>query len=496
MSDRELVRTAHQDFLSTDLDGLLRRQADGGAERHLVGHLQRMAREVPAYRGALARAGVDAGSIRGAGDLARLPILSKDSYHRAHGLAELCWSGSLADLDMIAVSSGSTGEPAVWPRHLGHEVDSASRFEQVFHDSFRAHQRTTLAVVCFALGTWVGGMYTAGCVRLLAAKGYRITVATPGNQLPEILRVLRQLAPAFDQVVLMGYPPFLKDVVDAAPHQGFAWPLGRVRLVTAGECFSEAWRDLVCSRVGAANPELDTASLYGTADGGVLASETPVSIRIRRLLDADAAARRAIFASERMPTLCQYDPATRWFEADDGQLLFTADGGIPLARYRILDHGGIETFAGMLARLRAHGIEPLAGLGAGTPVRELPFVWVFGRTHVALSLDGANIFPEHIAGALERPPLSDACTGKFVMRIEADADHNPRLACVLELLPGVESDPGLPVACALAIQAQLERVNSEYAHYVPASRRRPVVAVRPHRDAEWFPAGTKHRYVR
>ncbi len=167
-----------------------------------------------------------------------------------------------------------------------------------------------------------------------------------------------------------------------------------------------------------------------------------MAIRISRLLAGHDEARRAIFASERMPTLCQYDPATRWFEAIDGQLLFTADGGIPLARYRILDHGGIERFDGMLARMRAHGLDPLAELPAGTPVRELPFVWVFGRTHVALSIDGANIYPEHIAGALERPPQSDACTGKFVMRIEADADHNPRLSCVLELLPGAQAEPG------------------------------------------------------
>ncbi len=152
MSDREQVHTALQDYFATSIDSLLRRHHDGGAERRLVGHLQRMARDVPAYRGVLTGAGVDPGSIRAAADLAWLPILCKESYHRAHGLADLCWSGSLAGHDMIAVSSGSTGEPAVWPRHLGHEVESAQRFEQVFHDSFRAHERTTLAVVCFALG--------------------------------------------------------------------------------------------------------------------------------------------------------------------------------------------------------------------------------------------------------------------------------------------------------------------------------------------------------
>ena len=82
------------------------------------------------------------------------------------------------------------------------------------------------------------------------------------------------------------------------------------------------------------------------------------------------------------------------------------------------------------------------------------------------------------------------------MRIETDADHNPRLSCVLELLPGVQAEPGLAEACASGIQARLELINSEYAHYVPASRRRPTVEMRPHRDPEWFPAGTKHRYVR
>lgn len=72
---------------------------------------------------------------------------------------------------MIAVSSGSTGTPAFWPRFVTDELAIAVRFEQVFHDSFHADSRLTLTVVCFALGTWVGGMYTAACCRHLATKG-------------------------------------------------------------------------------------------------------------------------------------------------------------------------------------------------------------------------------------------------------------------------------------------------------------------------------------
>ena len=36
------------------------------------------------------------------------------------------------------MSSGSTGEPTVWPRSLTDELGVAARFEQVFSDSFAA----------------------------------------------------------------------------------------------------------------------------------------------------------------------------------------------------------------------------------------------------------------------------------------------------------------------------------------------------------------------
>ena len=74
--------------------------------------------------------------------------------------------------EMIAMSSGSTGKPLAWPRFLEHELEVVTRFEQVFARSFGADRRSTLVVICFAMGSWVGGMYTAQCCRYLAQKGY------------------------------------------------------------------------------------------------------------------------------------------------------------------------------------------------------------------------------------------------------------------------------------------------------------------------------------
>src|SRR5438874_1886495 len=240
---------------------------------------------------------------------------------------------------MFAVSSGSTGQPTVWPRSVADEYPIARRFEQAFRDSFRAHQRRTLAIVCFALGTWVGGMYTAACCRHLAARGYPISVVTPGNNMGEILRVAQRLGPDFDQIVLLGYPPFLKDVIDAGLAAGVDWSALHPKLVMAGEVFSEEWRTLVGERTGATDPCYDSVSLYGTADAGVLGNETPVSVAIRRYLSEHPEAARELFGESRLPTLVQYDPQSRFFEDREGTLLFSGDNGAPLIRYHIADSG-------------------------------------------------------------------------------------------------------------------------------------------------------------
>ena len=401
---------------------------------------------------------------------------------------------------MIAVSSGSTGEPTFWPRSVADEFAVTTRFEQVFHDSFGADRQATLAVVCFALGTWVGGMYTAGCCRHLALKGYPITVITPGSNVEEILRVVTALGPRFEQVVLLGYPPFLKGVVDTGRARGVPWPQFHVKLVLAGEVFSEQWRTLVGERLGGGDPCFGSASLYGTADAGVLATETPLSVCIRRYLAQHPDAARELFGQSRLPTLAQYDPRSRLFETQDGTLLFTGDNGIPLIRYHIADTGGLTSFDAMLAFLADHGFDPTAELGGQLggrrSVRELPFVHVFGRSQFTVSYFGANIYPENIAVGLEQPPVAGWVTGKFVMESREDADRNRYLAIAVELAPGVATTEQMPTVIARSIADQLCRLNSEFAHYTPPAQQLPRVSLYPAGDPDHFPPGVKHRYSR
>jgi phenylacetate-CoA ligase len=498
--DDRAALVAMRRFFEADLDRLLDERADADPMPALLELFQRAAAGVPAYRAFLRERGVDAASVRSPDDWRRLPLTTKADYFHRHSLPDLCRGGQLPACDMVAVSSGSTGEPTFWPRAVADELAAASRFEQVFRDSFRADERSTLAVVCFPLGTWVGGMFTAAACRHVAAKGYPITVVTPGNNRAEILRVVRALGRHFAQTVLLGYPPFLKDVVDAGLAEGFAWRDLAVRLVLAGEVISEEWRDLMAERLGLTDPARDTASLYGTADGGVLGNETPLSIAVRRFLARDPAAARAVFGQARLPTLVQIDPFERFFEEKEATLVVSGESGIPLVRYHISDEGGVIPYAALIERVGQLGFDAEAEVrrGGARGLRRLPFVYVFGRSHFAVSYYGANVFPDTVAIGLEQPPLRELVTGKFVLEVREDDARDRQLWIAVELSArGAEATPGpLGDAVADSILAVLLRLNSEFAHYVPAARQRPRITLWPTGHADYFPVGVKHRYSR
>jgi phenylacetate-CoA ligase len=482
-------------FVSTPLQERLSRSRQLSAETQLLELFQRTARDVPAYQEFLAKQQVDPASVKSYSDFSHLPLMTKQNYINAFALPERCHGGSLAGCEMIAMSSGSTGKPLSWPRSLTHELDAATRFEQVFAHGFAADRRTTLVVICFALGSWVGGMYTAQCCRYLAQIGYPITLVTPGNNPAEIFRVVAELGPHFEQVVLAGYPPFLKEVVDRGRAQGLDWQPFNIKLILAGEVFSEEWRSLVCERVGSVDPGASTASLYGTADGGVLGNETPLSIAIRRFFATRPEAAREVFGEARLPTLVQYDACSRYFETYEGTLVVSGDSGVPLIRYHIADKGGVFGYDELLRRVQELGGDPLAGLDPNR-VAPLPFVYLFGRADFTVSYFGANVYPENISVGLEQEQIRNGVSGKFVLEVKENTEHDQELLVTVELAPGTQGTVAQEEAIGHSIRQQLLRLNSEFAHYVPEPRQAPRVTLKPFGDPEYFPVGVKHRYTR
>jgi phenylacetate-CoA ligase len=289
-------------------------------------------------------------------------------------------------------------------------------------------------------------------------------------------------------------------VIDAGLANDVDWPRYHPKLVMAGEVFSEEWRTLVGQRSGSTEPCFDSASLYGTADAGVLGNETPLSVSIRRYLAQHPLAARELFGESRLPTLVQYDPRVRFFETSpaDRTLLFSGDNGIPLIRYHIADSGGLVPYQAMLEFLSGHGFDPVSEVMAVSDrgARPMPFAYVFGRADFTISYFGANVYPENVTVGLEQAPIDAWVTGKFVMQAREDDDRNRYLSIVVELGPGVEADQTKADVVADSVLRNLLRLNSEFAHYVPTERQRPRVELARQADPAYFPVGVKHRYTR
>ena len=162
------------------------------AQARLLALAGTAAASVPAYATLLSEAAAAAGEGPAKGQdqapevpttVEALPLTTKDNYHRRFPLPERCAGGGLGGAaDFAHCSSGSSGAPTWWVRNAWEELAVCARFEQAFGDSFEALHRSTLAVVAFPLGSWVGGLFTTLCLRYLTLKGYRLTTVTPGGR--------------------------------------------------------------------------------------------------------------------------------------------------------------------------------------------------------------------------------------------------------------------------------------------------------------------------
>ena len=130
---RQRARAALETFFSTPLDEALA-PSRAAPDAMALTLFRDVAAHVPAYRAFLAEHAIDPNSIQSISDFVRLPLITKANYLRRYPLPDLCRDGRLERCDMVAVSSGSTGEPTFWPRFMADELPITTRFEQIFHD--------------------------------------------------------------------------------------------------------------------------------------------------------------------------------------------------------------------------------------------------------------------------------------------------------------------------------------------------------------------------
>jgi phenylacetate-CoA ligase len=373
-------------------------------------------------------------------DFKKLPILDKNNYISKYPLKNLVYENELWSKYTVEKSSGHSGGSFFWPRSAAEDELFPKYIEYSFVQFYGINKKSTLVILTLALGTWTSGEKMAEALRMAAKKSaYKMTVVTPGSNLEEVIEIVQNLSANYEQTVIVGYPPFIKSIIDEGIRRQINWKKLNTRLGLGGEGYSEAWREYMAERIGLPkNDLLGISGGYGAADVGMsVGREYPISVLIRKLAYRDKNLAADLFGSHSiLPSLLQYNPGTFYMEANqNGELLFTVKAGVPLVRYNIHDKGGIIDFDQMVSILKKHDIDILEKIKSYGYSKEdiwrLPFFYVFGRSDGTISVGGANIYPENIEAALYHPDAKVINTHKLTLEI--DENMNTRPSILVEL---------------------------------------------------------------
>jgi phenylacetate-CoA ligase len=440
-------------------------------EKNTYTLFKKASRQIPAYKDFLAKNKIKPSLINNFLDFKNnVPLTTKENYINVYKLKSRCWGGNVSEAHTVAASSGSTGEPIFWPRYLDQEIQGAKVHELILKDILEVGENKTLIVNSFGLGNWIAGMYTEFCLYLDRLHGIKFTLASPGYNQEETLKIIKEFSPHFDQTIMICHPPVLKIMIESGLEQGINWKKLNMKFLSAGEGFSENWRDYLLSLVGQKDPLKTLVNIYGSADAGLIGFETPASIALRRKTSNDHKLNYEMFNSERNPYIYQYVPDMKFIESVNGEIVLTSDATAPLIRYNIHDRGGILN------------IENEYGI---------PFVYIFGRDHYLISLMGVNIYPENIKAVLEEKSLQPYLTGRFVTEKKENNNGNQKLYLKVELKSGVKPSHDLASRVKNNFVNIVKKLNSEYNQVESkfSEKMHPQVEFIRFQDPKFFPEG-------
>ncbi|MDO8686820.1 MAG: hypothetical protein Q7K11_01260, partial [Candidatus Berkelbacteria bacterium] len=393
---------------------------------------------------------------------------------------------------------GTSGTPTFWPRGYKQDIEAVIIHDLIYRHLFLVHKSKTLILICFPMGVYVSGVATLLPTWLLTTGYKNVSCVSVGNNKGETLRSLKYLAPKFEQVVLVGHPFFLKDVIETSVAGKLGFLKNKVKTLFCSEGFSEEWREYLNLVAGVKDP-FAFLSTYGSSEMLLIGQETPMSILARKVLDKHPKIRRSLTKAEVTPSLFQYNPLLRYVEVGEKkELLFTAESGVPLIRFNLKDSGQIVPYEEMetvLSKERPNWKKEIRGFGY--PIWQLPFLTLEGRSDQTIIFYAANIYPENIKVALEHKKYFHFFTGKFTMRKGSTDEKEQFLEINIELAPNIKINQIDAKKLAVTIFDKLKEVNIEYADAVSHSSKdlRPRIKLWLYQTEPYFKPGLKPRFI-
>ncbi|MBI2573695.1 hypothetical protein HYV86_07555 [Candidatus Woesearchaeota archaeon] len=422
-------------------------------ERYLIHSFQLNAQRIPHYKHFLEKHNFDPRSVKTKQDfLTKVPETNKHGYvYSAKELSTMCIDGDYHNISMIVKSSGHSGRQCYWAKSHAEDDFGKNAISVGLDLNFNVNTKKTLIINGFILGSWVTGL------NFNEFASRHNPVINIGPDKDEILQTINDIGSKFEQILITGYPPFIKDFVDYANSLKFNWKKYKVHFIGGGEDFPESWRAYIHKNAGGAK----VRSGFGASDIGILGgTENDDTVFIRQLADANHEFRRAIFGDvDETPMLFQYPLNLFVFANKDRELVFTTilpEAAQPVIKYNLEDIGGTYSYRQMEKLLKQFNINHTITL-------PLPFFFIEGRKDGPLKFNAFMIYPENIEECIYRnKQIAQTTSGAFVFTTKFDAKHNRQLHIEFQLKKGVNVSTALTKTYETLVMKTLQEVNEGY----------------------------------
>jgi phenylacetate-CoA ligase len=392
--------------------------------------------------------------------------MDKSNYVQKYSIDERCVGGMMPQRGLIIdESSGSTGMPTNWARAAA-ERKANKRMLEFGLDQLLG-KSPKFIINAFALGPW--------------ATGVNVTMAFVDNS------ILKSLGPDRKKIentliffgkkyhyVIMGYPPFLKSLVDTAEVD---WKSYDVVFIYGGEGMSEAMRDYLLAK--------GIRKVYGSLGASDLelniSAENDFTVALRKELERNKAlASKLVRYPGTLPMIFQYNPMDFYIETDpNGELLMTLCRPhyiSPKIRYNIHDRGHVVRMPKLKMIFKECNIE-IEKLGK--PSSDLPLLFHYGRADMSVAYFGCKISPADIQEVIFRLPELASHISSFTIVTYEDEEVNKKLILCLELLEGKNPEEYHSPTLGKKIFDELKNVNQDFresSRMIPSGKE-PVIEI-------------------
>ena len=394
---------------------------------------------VPAYQHFIQKQGFKAGE-----PFERLPLTDKESYVLAYPFPELL-ADNYEESFAIVRSSGSSGNPFYWLTLKSSNQSSTAVLKTFLESTFAVHQKKTLAIVGYSLGSWVGGDSWSWVLKSMAIDTpYPFWVFSPGNHLDEIIKIVCQINPFVDQIILFIVPSAIAHFHLKASQLNQSLPLDKLRYIVGAEPFPESLRISLQKRAAVDDSTSFMFSLYGSADTDTLGVEFPTSVALRKLLYRNHVLAHSLGIESPIPHFFHFIATNTFLETVKGCLCVTRWQGIPLVRYLVYDQVALYSWKELKqAILSSEYLNPddavLIKIISNSSDQLPDLLAVTGRADNCLILKGTTFTEYMLDEAVKCEELHEILTGLYRARIVYEEDKQ-YLALDLEIRQSISSD--------------------------------------------------------